>query len=79
MVRSAIYSLSFAAAFVGLFAATPASAQGTPQQRAACESDSHRLCAAEEPDALAVEDCLKAHMRALSPACRRQFQAPRRR
>ncbi|WP_457798229.1 hypothetical protein [Methylocystis sp. S23] len=51
----------------------PAMAQGTAKQRAACERDSHRLCASAEPDAIAVENCLKAHIKSLSPACRRQF------
>jgi len=59
--------------------APPAAAQGTAKQRAACERDSHRLCASAEPDALAVEDCLKAHMKSLSSACRRQFSGKGRR
>ncbi|WP_363345634.1 hypothetical protein [Methylocystis echinoides] len=62
---------------VGLAAITPAIAQGTAKQRAACERDSHRLCAAAEPDAIAVEKCLKQHMGALSKACQRQFRARR--
>ncbi len=66
-----------AVALVCMFSAGPAAAQGTAQQRAACERDSHRLCAAEEPDALAVENCLKARMKSLSSACRRQFKARR--
>ncbi|QGM96823.1 hypothetical protein [Methylocystis parvus] len=56
----------------------PAMAQGTSKQRAACEKDSHRLCASAEPDALAVENCLKEHIKSLSPACRRQFSGKKR-
>lgn len=56
----------------------PAMAQGTAKQRAACEKDSHRFCASAEPDALAVETCLKEHMKSLSPACRRQISGKRR-
>ncbi|PPD44157.1 MAG: hypothetical protein CTY15_07905 [Methylocystis sp.] len=69
---------SFIWLFAVLLVAGPAAAQGTEQQRAACERDAHRLCAAEEPDAIAVENCLRANMKTLSSACRRQFRAPRR-
>lgn len=60
---------------LGLVALDPALAQGTKKQRTACERDSHKFCAAAEPDALAVEKCLKEHMSALSRGCQRQFKA----
>lgn len=60
---------------LGLVALDPALAQGTKKQRAACERDSHRLCAEAEPDAIAVQKCLEAHMRELSRACQRQFKS----
>jgi hypothetical protein len=60
-------------ALASLLAIDPSSAQGTRAQRTACERDSHRLCAQAEPDAIAVEKCLKAHMTSLSAACQRQF------
>lgn len=64
------------AAFIGLAAFTSADARSARDaQRAACERDSHKLCAAEEPDAIAVERCLRAHMNQLSKACKRQFGA----
>jgi hypothetical protein len=53
--------------------ALPALAQGTAKQKAACERDSHKYCASAEPDAIAVEKCLKEHMSKLSKACQRQF------
>jgi hypothetical protein len=62
-------------AFLSLLASDAALAQGTKKQRAACERDSDRLCAEAEPDAIAVEKCLKAHLSTLSPACRRQFKS----
>jgi hypothetical protein len=62
-------------AFVGLMGLCPAMAQGTEQQRAACERDADRLCESAIPDALAVEKCLRANMKSLSPACQRQFKA----
>lgn len=64
------------AAFIGLAAFTPADARSARDaQRAACERDSHKFCAAEEPNAIAVERCLRAHMNQLSRACKRQFMA----
>jgi hypothetical protein len=66
---------------ISLFSALflqPALAQGTAKQRSACEKDSHRLCASAEPDAIAVEKCLKENMKLLSPACRRQVSGKRR-
>ncbi|MEK4032593.1 hypothetical protein WOC76_03370 [Methylocystis sp. IM3] len=68
------------AAVLGLGVLEPAAAQGTAgtaRQRTACERDSHRFCAAAEPDAIAVEKCLREHMGALSKACQRQFRARR--
>jgi hypothetical protein len=62
------------AAFLCLAAAGAASAQGTPQQRAACENDANRLCAQAIPDAIAVERCLRAYSRYLSPACKREMR-----
>jgi hypothetical protein len=62
-------------AFLGLLASDAVLAQGTSKQRSACERDSHRLCAEAEPDAIAVEKCLAANIRKLSPACRRQFKS----
>lgn len=58
-------------------AAFPALAQGTSQQKTACEKDSHKFCASAEPDAIAVEKCLKNHMASLSKACQRQFRGRR--
>jgi hypothetical protein len=61
-------------ALLGFFlAAPPAWAQGTPQQRAACTDDAYRFCDAQIPDAIAVEQCLRANVRGLSRACRAQF------
>ena len=71
--------LILVSAFISLFALEPAMAQGSQQQRAACERDANRLCAAEQPDAIAVEKCLRANMKLLSKACQRQFRAKSRR
>lgn len=58
------------------FSVAPASAQGTAQQRASCTDDAYRLCEAQIPDESAVEQCLRAHMGALSRDCRQEFGGP---
>jgi hypothetical protein len=60
----------------GFFAAAPAWAQGTGQQRTACTDDAYRFCEAQIPVAEDVAACLRAHMSALSPACRRELTRP---
>ena len=64
LATSAIAALSFAAS---------AHAQGTPEQRQACEPDAFRLCNDAIPDAGRVEACLRVKMRQLSPGCRAVF------
>ncbi len=58
------------------FAAAPASAQGSSQQRSSCTDDAFRFCDAQIPDAIAVEKCLRANMGGLSRDCRQQFAGP---
>jgi hypothetical protein len=54
-------------------AASPAAAQGTPQQRAACEGDAYRLCGQFIPDEKTTAACLRRHRMGLSPGCRALF------
>jgi hypothetical protein len=68
----------FLATGLALFLAPPAFAEGTSEQRAHCSSDASRLCDEYVPDAIAVEQCLRAHLSQLSPACRSEFGAPAR-
>jgi hypothetical protein len=58
--------------------ATPAAAQGTPEQRAACEQDAYRLCSQYIPDENRTANCLRRNRVSLSPACRRLFSSGRR-
>lgn len=51
-----------------------ASAQGTPEQRAACTGDAFEFCGAEIPDATRVEACLRKNIRKISPACQSMFR-----
>ena len=71
-----------AAALLGLaptLAPSPAAAQGTPEQRAACEGDALRLCADVVPDVQRITACLHQKRRYLSPRCRAEFFASRKR
>jgi hypothetical protein len=45
-------------------------AQGTPEDRAACESDVRRYCQSAIPDNLRVLDCLQQNRQRISPSCR---------
>jgi hypothetical protein len=69
-------SIAAAGCLLGLalmVAATPAAAQGTPEQRAACEQDAYRFCSQYIPDENRTASCLRRHRVSLSPACRRLF------
>jgi len=57
--------------------ATPAGAQGTPEQRAACERDAYRFCSQFIPDENRTANCLRRHRVSLSPACRALFSGRR--
>jgi len=56
-----------------ILAPAPAAAQGTPQQRAACEGDAMRLCSAHVPDVQKITACMSRNRRNLSAACRAVF------
>jgi hypothetical protein len=51
----------------------PASAQGTPEQQQACQSDAYRLCSEFIPDAQKTGACMARKRSQLSPACKSQF------
>ncbi|GDX37941.1 hypothetical protein LBMAG20_01560 [Methylocystaceae bacterium] len=63
-----ILSIFFSLAFI-----SSSYAQGAPGDKDACEPDAYRLCDDAVPDAVAVEKCLKAHMKNLSSACKKRF------
>jgi hypothetical protein len=48
----------------------PAAAQGTPEQRAACEGDAQRVCGHCIPDVNCITSCMIQRQRYLSPGCR---------
>ena len=51
-------------------------AQGTPQQRAACEDEAKWLCSNYIPDEGAIKACMLRNLKALSPRCRAMFGPP---
>ncbi|HEY8124806.1 MAG TPA: hypothetical protein VIF88_05245 [Methylocystis sp.] len=60
-------------AVLTFFALAPAFAQGTPEQRQACEGDANRVCEAYIPDAVAIERCLRANAGSISAACKAEL------
>jgi len=56
-----------------LLSCSAASAQGTPEQRAACMGDAFRLCGPEIPDVNRVTACMKANFSRLSQPCKAVF------
>ncbi|WP_342151425.1 hypothetical protein [Methylorubrum sp. SB2] len=58
-----------------LLAASPALAQGTEAQRAACGPDAFRLCASSIPDPGRTAACLRRERERLSSDCRAMFDA----
>ena len=67
----------FGLALIAAFAASPAAAQGTPEQRAACEDDAMRLCGQFVPDVQRITACMHARRSQLSPRCRAVFSRKR--
>jgi hypothetical protein len=61
--------------FALMVVATPATAQGTQEQRAACEQDAYRFCNQYIPDENRTASCLRRNRVNLSPACRRLFSS----
>ena len=51
----------------------PAAAQGTEQQRQACQPDALRLCSEFVPDVQKITACMVRKRAALSPACKAVF------
>jgi hypothetical protein len=74
--QSTLRPLTGVAALFGLtlmLAPLPAAAQGTPEQRAACEGDAMRLCGEFVPDVQRITACMNQTRRYLSAPCRAVF------
>jgi hypothetical protein len=59
------------------FMPAPAAAQGTPEQRQACQPDALRLCSEFVPDVDRITACMIKNRIRLSPPCRAVFSTPR--
>src|SRR5437660_3169111 len=57
-------------------ASSPALAQGSVDQRAACEDEARWLCSNYIPDERAITACMVRNRKALSPRCRAALVAP---
>jgi len=49
-------------------------AQGTPEQRWACQQDAFKFCGSEIPNVPRITACMTKNVKKLSPACRAQFK-----
>jgi hypothetical protein len=76
-----IFWLAVAAglALVALLAPSYAAAQGTAEQRVACEDEARWLCSNYIPDADAIKGCMLRNLDQLSPRCRAMFGPGRKR
>jgi hypothetical protein len=70
---------AFGLAWAVCFMPAPAAAQGTPEQRQACQPDAMRLCSDFVPDVDRITACMVKNRIRLSPACRAVFSSPSRR
>ncbi len=66
-------ALTAAPALITLFAASDVAAQGTAEQRAACEDEARWLCSNYIPDAEAIKGCMLRNLDQLTPRCRAMF------
>ena len=65
---------------MAVLAPSSVAAQGTPQQRAACEDEGRWLCSNYIPDEEAIKACMIQNLNSLSPRCRAMFgHGPKRR
>jgi hypothetical protein len=67
------WSAATALLFGVLAGNAPATAQGTPEQRAACEGDAMRLCGEFVPDVQRITACMQSKRRFLTARCRAVF------
>jgi len=72
---SPIVLAAFAAILVCAMSSIPAAAQGTPEQRAACQGDAMRLCGQFIPDVERITACMVQNRRYVSRACRLTMEA----
>jgi hypothetical protein len=74
MLHPILTSLALAMLWSVMVMSAPAGAQGTPEQRAACQGDAERLCAQYVPDIDRITACMRQNRRNLGPRCRLFFE-----
>ena len=74
-----VASLLLGLVLLGALAPSPVAAQGTPEQRAACENDAMRVCGQYVPDVGRITSCMKRNCRSLSARCRAVMHCGKRR
>ncbi len=67
--------LTFAIVCALAFMTIPAAAQGTAEQRAACQGDAQRLCGQYIPDVERITACMAQNRAHLSRGCRVVFDS----
>jgi hypothetical protein len=70
ILSSRMSGLVFASLCALTLMSIPVAAQGTPEQRAACQGDAQRLCGQFIPDVDRITSCMIQRQRYLSAACR---------
>ena len=72
MTRFSVLLALSAAGIVGI--STMSKAEGTAEQRWACEQDAFKFCGKEIPNVQRVTACMTKNVKKLSPVCRAQFK-----
>jgi hypothetical protein len=72
MTRFAVLLALSTAGIVGV--STMSKAEGTAEQRWACEQDAFKFCGQEIPNVQRVTACMTRNVKKLSPVCRAQFK-----
>ena len=75
--RSRIVVAAVATGLIWALMSVPAPAQGTPEQRAACQGDAQRLCGQYIPDVDRITACMVQNRRYVSSACRLAIEGGR--
>jgi hypothetical protein len=73
------FAVLFGLALMASLVPSPAAAQYSDTQRAACENDAMRLCGQFVPDVQRITACMHAKRSQLSPRCRAEFAKQKRR